>query len=176
MTFRIETAVHAYLRAGAGDQAPRTGPFLMHYDAHNDGRFFNYAIPDDGAAPTPDEVAALIAEFDARHRIPRLEYLPGRCPHLEPALLAAGFTAEARPPVLTCRPEDTAEPAPAPAELLLAATDEELQEVAGAQAEAYGQAAASGHDVARLRRVQDRGGLVALARDTGTGRGVGGGQ
>lgn len=53
--------VHAYLRALAGQRAYRVGPFLARLDDHDAGLFRNYAVPDDGADPTPDEVAELIA-------------------------------------------------------------------------------------------------------------------
>lgn len=44
------------------------------------------------------------------------------------------------------------------------------------QAEAYGQSAVTEHDTARLRRVIDSGGLVALAVEKASGVAVGAGQ
>ena len=167
--------VHAYLRALAGARAHRTGPFLSTFDPHDAGRYRNYAVPDDGAEPTADDVAALVAVFADRSRIPRLEYLPLASPAVEPALLAAGFVAEGRIPVLTCAPETAQAPPVADVELLLAHDDQQLRAVAEAQNEAYGQPETTEHDVARLRRVLDGGGLVALALDPATGAGVGGG-
>ncbi len=49
--------VHAYLRALAGLRAHRVGPFLVSFDDHDAGLFRNYAVPDDGVDPTPDQVA-----------------------------------------------------------------------------------------------------------------------
>jgi GNAT superfamily N-acetyltransferase len=60
-------------------------------------------------------------------------------------------------------------------ELRLASTDDQLRLVAEAQNDAYGAPEATEHDVARLRGTLDRGGLVALAVDTATGIGAGGG-
>jgi ribosomal protein S18 acetylase RimI-like enzyme len=57
----------------------------------------------------------------------------------------------------------------------VASTDDQLRLVAEAQNDAYGAPEATEHDVARLRGTLDRGGLVALAVDTATGIGAGGG-
>lgn len=168
--------VHAYLRALAGPRGHRVGPFLASFDDHDAGLFRNYAVPDDGVHPTPDQVAELIAAFTGRDRTPRLEYLPDLCPAVEPALVALGFAPERRLPVMTCPPMDAvAPPVNGEIELSLATTDEHLRQVAEAQNEAYGQPETTAHDVARLRRTLDRGGLVALALNTATSRGVGGG-
>src|SRR5439155_15881391 len=66
--------------------------------------------------------------------------------------------------------------APAGIQLSLARSDVELRQVADAQNEAYGHhQETTDHDVARLRSTVEGGGLVALALDISTGRGVGGG-
>ncbi|MEV0700884.1 GNAT family N-acetyltransferase [Saccharopolyspora sp. NPDC050389] len=148
----------------------------MLLDATDTGPYRNYAVPDDGAEPTPADINALIAAFAERERKPRLEYLATVCPRVEPALLDAGFGVEARLPVLTCAPDDVvAATVDSPIELVLASTDDELRLVAEAQNEAYGAPDATEHDAARLRRTLDRDGLVALAVDTATGIGVGAG-
>ncbi|MGH3549094.1 MAG: GNAT family N-acetyltransferase [Pseudonocardiaceae bacterium] len=168
--------LHAYLRTLAGSRAQRVGPFLASFDDHDAGLFRNYAVPDDGVEPTRIQVTALIKAFIDRDRIARLEYLPGLCPAVESALLAEGFVAERRLPVLACQPTDAAAPQIiAGIELSLARDDEQFREVAEAQNEAYGQPETTDHDVTRLRGIVDGGGLVALARDLVTGRGVGGG-
>ncbi len=172
----FEYRLHAYLRALAGPRAHRAGPFLASFDDGDNGLFRNYAIPDDRADPTPAQVTELIEAFLGRSRIPRLEYLPGLCPAVEPALLAAGFVLERRLPVMSCLPTHaTARPLATEIELTLATTDEQLSQVADAQNEAYGQPETTDHDVARLRGTVDNGGIVALARDTTTGCVVGGG-
>ncbi|MEO7193976.1 MAG: GNAT family N-acetyltransferase [Pseudonocardiaceae bacterium] len=168
--------MHAYLRALGGQRVHRVGPFLARFDDHDAGLFRNYAVLDDGADPTPDQVAELVAAFTDRDRTPRLEYLPVLSPAVEPALLAAGFAAEKRLPVMTCPPLDAvAPPVSGEIQLGLASTDEQLRQVAQAQNEAYGQPETTDHDVDRLRGTLQDGGLVALARDPATGCGVGGG-
>lgn len=172
----FDLRVHAYLRALVGARAERVGPFLASIDDHDAGLFRNYAVPDDGAEPTLDEIESMAAVFTDRGRTPRLEYLPGPCPRVEPALLAAGFSQERRLPVMTCRPADAiAKAVGGEIELVLATADEQLRQAAEAQNDAYGQPETTEHDVARLRGTVDGGGLVALALDRDTGRGVGGG-
>jgi GNAT superfamily N-acetyltransferase len=172
----IDRAIHAYLRALVGARAVRVGPFLVSFDDHDAGLFRNYAIPDDDAKPTGAEIAELVAVFTGRSRTPRLEYLPRLCPEVEPGLLAAGFVAERRLPVLSCSSAPViARTAPEGIRVGLAYSDIELRQVAEAQNEAYGQQETTDHDVARLRGTVEGGGLVALALDTSTGRYVGGG-
>lgn len=86
----FDADVHAYLRALAGDHAPRVDPFVLLLDAHDAGPYRNYAVPDDGAEPTPADIDALITAFAERKRKPRLEYLTTVCPRVEPALLDPG--------------------------------------------------------------------------------------
>ncbi|MEV0197749.1 GNAT family N-acetyltransferase [Nonomuraea sp. NPDC050691] len=173
----LDTAVHAYLRSAAGPRAHRTGPFVIRFDEHDDALPFNYAIPDDDAAPTPDEVAALVAAFRERARTPRLEYVPQAAPKVEEALLAAGFTPEDRYPLLVCPPDEVVDATvDAAVRVRLVTDDAGLWQVARVMNEAFQAAEATEHDVARLRRVLDRGGLVAAAADAATGDVVGAGQ
>ena len=152
------------------------GPFLVSFDEHDPGLFRNYAVPDDHARPTAHDVERLACSFRDRGRVPRLEYLPVACPAVESALLAAGFRPERRLPVMTCPPDRvTIPPEPRDVELRLAVSDQDLIEVAEAQNDAYGQAVTTEHDVTRLRSTVERGGLVALAVDRPTRRGIGGG-
>ncbi len=90
----FDRRLHAYLRALMASRARGVGPFLVSFDAHDPGPFRNYAVPDDHARPTADEVDRLTASFRDRHRVPRLEYLPDVSPAVEPALRAAGFRPE----------------------------------------------------------------------------------
>jgi hypothetical protein len=86
----IDIRLHSYLLAHAeGNGAERVGPLVASFDAHSAHPYRNYAIPDDQACPDAGQVGALIAAFTARGRTPRLEYLPGLCPAVEPALLTA---------------------------------------------------------------------------------------
>ncbi|MFE3448156.1 GNAT family N-acetyltransferase [Nonomuraea sp. NPDC059194] len=169
--------VHAYLRSMAGTRAHRAGPFLIRFDEHDDAPPFNYAIPDDDAAPTADEIVALVAAFRERARTPRLEYVPQAAPKVEDALLAAGFAQEGRYPLLVCPPGESID-APVDAAILveLVTDDSGLWHVARVMNEAFEAPEATEHDVARLRRILDGGGLVAAAVDTTTNDVVGAGQ
>ncbi|MEV0998142.1 GNAT family N-acetyltransferase [Nonomuraea sp. NPDC050202] len=175
MSSHVSTAVHAYLRSAAGPDARRAGPFLIRFDEHDDAGPFNYAVPDDGASPTAGEIAALVAAFRERSRTPRLEYVPQASPGVEAALLAAGFVPEGRYPLLVCAPGSVVDaPASPDVRVRLVADDPGLWAVARVMNEAFGAPEATGHDVARLRRVVDGGGLVAAA--VRGGKVVGGGQ
>jgi ribosomal protein S18 acetylase RimI-like enzyme len=170
----LNRKLHAYLRAAATRRplSTRCGPFTLTFD-DDDNPYLNYAIPDDGVDPSPDEVAALIALFEMRARKPRLEYLPAAAPKLEAALLRAGFVAEDRMPVMLCTP-DTEIPYPATQgiDALLAVADDDLVATEAAQASAYG---SSPRGPRGLKRTLRAGGLVAAARDAASGAIVGGG-
>lgn len=100
----IEVQTYTRTLAETSPDNRRVGPFVIRFDSRNPLRYLNYAIPDDGAEPTADDVAALIAAFRERERLPRLEYLPTRAPLVEAALLAGGFTVENRAPIMVCPP------------------------------------------------------------------------
>ncbi|GAA5048406.1 GNAT family N-acetyltransferase [Nocardia callitridis] len=172
----LEQHIHAYLRASAAQRTHRLGSFLVLLDEHDSGRYFNYAVPDDDFEPTAQDIAALIAHFHEKSRMPRLEYLPAACPALESALMAAGFTVETPVPILTCAPEAASAPSTAGITVLFASTDAQVRQAAQVQALAYGGTDATTHDAARLRRVIDGGGLVALAVQDASGIAVGSGQ
>src|SRR5215213_9057810 len=92
-------AVQAYVRetVARDRDTERHGPFLATFSRDTDHPFLSYAIPDAGASPTPADVAALVAAYRRRNRVPRLEFLTAPSPRVEPALLTAGFTVELRP-------------------------------------------------------------------------------
>jgi GNAT superfamily N-acetyltransferase len=171
--------IQAYLRAAAarGRETVRIGPFLATFDLGSPLRHLSYAIPADGAVPDPAEVAALVEAYTRRERVPRLEYLPELAPRVEPALLAAGFAVELRPPVMVGHPAAIVVPAvPAGVELLIPANDAELAALIRVQHEAFGgDGAVSDADLARVRGSREAGGLAVLARDTATGQPVGAG-
>lgn len=173
----IDIRLHAYLRALAIEKgAQRVGPFVVSLDAHSANPYRNYAIPDDHACPVTKQIEALVAAFTTRGRTPRLEYLPGLCPAVRPALFATGFTAERCLPVMVCHPAQVLDVvAPSGIELLLAHTEDQLRVAAEVQNDAYGADATEEADVARLRGVVASGGLVALARDATSGEPAGSG-
>jgi predicted GNAT family acetyltransferase len=163
-----------YLRASA-QRRPRTqraGPFLATF-SDDPNIYLNYAMPDDGADPSPADVAALIALFAAQGRRPRLEYIPGAAPKVEAALLAADFGIEDRPPVMLCTPAMTVTmPQTEGIAVFLPVTEDDLTATEHAQAQAYGSPprGPAGH-----RRTLRAGGVVAAARDIASGAIVAGG-
>jgi ribosomal protein S18 acetylase RimI-like enzyme len=167
-----------YLRFAAPrrGQTLQVGPFLATFDGRDARPFVNYAIPDIGARPTAEDVAALVAAYEHRDRLPRLEYLPRAAPAVEAALLAGGFTIEGRLPVMTCEPQQLVVPAPDPdVELAAPGDDSELYGMSAAQHAAFGDAPPNLAAVARHRTMLDAGALAILARDGRTGEVVGGG-
>jgi GNAT superfamily N-acetyltransferase len=161
----------------AGTAAERVGPFSVRFDPATANVWRNYAVPDPDATPSAGDVAELIALFEARGRTPRLEYVPAAAPAVEAVLVSAGFVVEGRPPLMACRPGEVTMPDHLDGVTLALVTgDEELLDVAAVQNDAYHEPEPAGpHDVARLRNTLDRGGLVVLARDAGTGEPVGAG-
>ena len=174
----VPRLVAGHVRAAITRRAhERVGPFLAAFDIHSADPWRNYAVPDDDARPTPDDVAALVAVFEERGRVPRLEYVPASAPQVEAALTAAGFTVDGRPPVMVSVPGSLS-PArpPAGVALDLATSDDALLAAATVQHLAYRRPEPAGpHDVARLRSCVGRGGLIALATDAVTGQAVGSG-
>lgn len=174
----MEARIQSYLRAAASGRrdTARVGPFLAAFDPHSDNPYRNYALPDDRADPSPDDVRALVAAFEGRGRAPRLEYLPAAAPAVEAALLAAGFAAEGRLPLLVATPGTARDlPRPPGVALAVAVTDDDLLAAATAQNAAYGEPATTRHDVARLREGLAAGGSVVLARDAATAAPIGAG-
>jgi GNAT superfamily N-acetyltransferase len=176
----VDAAIQQYLRSAAtrDRDVERIGPFLATFDRTTSHPFLSYAIPDDGAEPSAEDVGALRAAYERRGRVPRLEYLPSRAPAAEPALLAGGFAVEARLALMTCGPDEVSALAPPPGvELVLPATDEQLRDGTAVANAAFGEPGLPSPDaVARLRRRIAAGAVAVLARDTGDGRAIGWGQ
>lgn len=164
----LDLRLLGYLRAAAlrSRNHERIGPFLATFNQKDDNPYFNYAIPDDGAEPDAAQIAALIAAFEARARRPRLEYIANAAPKVEAALLAQGFAAGARVPVMTCL-RGSEQPRTAPGfEIFAASVDDDLGGAAEAQAEAYGEPP---RGPGGLRRTLKYGGVVAVAREVSSG-------
>ncbi len=163
-----QARIQAYLRVAAarGRDTEQIGPFLATFTSRADNPFLNYAIPDDGADPTALEAAALMAAFERRGRRPRLEYADALAPAVEPVLVRAGFSAEARMPLMTCTPgAERPQPIPAGIELILPRSDAELLGMVAAQNEAYGDVQPAPEDAMRLRASLAAGMIAVLARD-----------
>jgi GNAT superfamily N-acetyltransferase len=174
----VDAPIQSYLRASvtAGSRdVERIGPFLATFDRASDNPYLSYAIPDDGAAPSAEEVAALRQAFVRRGRVPRLEYLPAIAPAVEAALLAGGFAIEGRLPLMICTAGSEVElAAPPGVDIALATADEDLAAGGAVAHIAFGGEGEPGpDDVARTRRLLAGGGVAVLARDTTSGEAVG---
>jgi ribosomal protein S18 acetylase RimI-like enzyme len=163
--------------AAAGRTTEQVGPFLATFSVDSTNPYHNYAIPDDGAKPSPSDVDALTSAYQRRDLLPRVEFLVDTAPDAETALLTAGWSVERRIPVMLCPPGAASAPeAPTGIELVVPSDDDEIRGMLAAQFEAFGEAVdISDADVAKARgRIQD-GGFAVLARDAVTGEFAGGG-
>lgn len=168
----IPARIAAYMRASAGGRpGSRTGPFTAGLDPHSDDPMRNYAVPDHGASPGAGDIDALIAFFRRRHRVPRLEYIEEDAPRAWPALAAAGFTIERRTPVMIATPATRLTPrSPAGITIRQATSDADLTACVAVQHHAYQIPYPPGpHDIARLTRLTQRGGLAAIAVEESSG-------
>jgi len=166
----LDSRIQAYLRAHAMRMADheRNGPFLSAFDGESDNPYRNYAVPDDRAKPSMDDIAALEAAFIRRRRKPRLEYIAAAAPEVENALLARGFAIEKRYPILTCL-AGMARGIPG-FDVTEARTDADIVAAAEALSEAYGSDAPYPDP---LRRLVEQGGVLAIVRDGETVSGAG---
>lgn len=143
---------------------PQIGPFLATFSRHSANPYLNYAIPDDGAAPSLADVNALIAAYSVRGRQPRLEYVAKLAPAVEETLISVGFTVEGRLPLMTCTPgSEKLLPLPPDIELIVPVSEAELLGTAAPQHEAFTGAAPSPEDVETLRKTLAAGGIAVLA-------------
>jgi ribosomal protein S18 acetylase RimI-like enzyme len=171
---RIQAAILS--AAARGRNVERIGPFTATFNATSTNPFLSYAIPEAAATPSPDDIEALVAAYRLRSRVPRLEYLPTLAPAVEPALVAAGFTVDARAPLMTFSPGCTPA-APAGIELVETISDENIRAAAMAQHEAYDEPEPPTDSwIAGVHASIDAGGVLVLARNAQTGEPAGGGQ
>src|SRR5450759_580278 len=116
--------IQAQMRAVAHRQyeAFCAPPFTLFFHATDPLPFFNYAIPDAPfahAAPFANLAASLArlrAEFAARRRVPRFEFVEACAPDLSAALETHGFILENRAQLMVC-PRGSERVAPAVAGL-----------------------------------------------------------
>ncbi|HEY5047867.1 MAG TPA: GNAT family N-acetyltransferase [Rhizomicrobium sp.] len=165
--------IQAYLRAYALRMTDheRVGPFLASFDCENDNPYRSYAVPDDGAFPSPVDVEALIAAFVRRRRTPRLEYVAEAAPAVEPALMAKEFRPEKRFPLLICVPAMLCDISAGEVEIGLAQDDRDVVAAAEVGAEAFGGAVYPDP----LRQLVEHGGVLLVVRDEKTRSVVGAG-
>jgi len=152
----------ARVAAAHGRQTERVGPFLVTFTPGSDHPYLNYAIPDDAAAPGPDDVAALEEAFGARGLVARVEVLADTAPAAEAALRAAGWAQEARLVVMTCTEPSDLE-APDGVELVVPEGPEELDALVQVQAEAFGEPAPVPGAGGEKQALLARGGQAVLA-------------
>ena len=160
-------AIHAYLRASVSGSrdTEQIGPFLASFSRRSSNPFLSYAIPDDGATPTIDDVDALVGLYRRRDRRPRLEYIPVLAPAVEQALRSGGFVPEGRLVLMEPLHGVLAPALPDGIELVRPASPEELRGARTAQGLAYGEAGdPSDEDVDSLARTLRSGGGAILAR------------
>jgi GNAT superfamily N-acetyltransferase len=171
--------IQNYIRINAsrGRDLERVGPFLATFSPHTDNPYLNYAIPDADARPTAADAHSLASAFERRARKPRLEFLPGLAPAVEPALAACGYTVDGRLPLMDCPPEAVVDqPVPGGIELIAPGTDDEILGLLAVQHDAYGNLhRPTADDIARHREARAAGVLALLARDLDNGLPAGGG-
>ena len=163
--------------AADGRMLEQVGPFLATFSPDSDNPFLNYAIPDDGAQPSPSDVDDLTNAYARRELLPRVEFMTETAPEAEQALLAAGWSVERRIPVMLCPPDAAvALAAPEGVELVVPGTDDEVRAMLTAQYEAFGEPpeVPDGEVAKTLARLRT-GGFAVLARDVATGEPAGGG-
>jgi ribosomal protein S18 acetylase RimI-like enzyme len=164
---RIQESIRA--DACRAREVVRIGDLTATLSTEDPNPYLNYAIPDEGAAPSDADVRELIAWYGGRGRRPRLEYLAELAPEVEDALVGQGFEVEGRLPLMTCTDAPPAHPAPEGIELVRPRSDDELGGTAFVQWEAYeADGAVPERAVRGLRRTVESGGVVVLARDAST--------
>ena len=119
-------ALQAYLRRSVAPlrEVVETGPFTLFFSPSSAEAYYNYAVPSQplgGGLAAP--LAALRADFAARGRQPRFEFIAEYAPELPAALEAHGFAEESRLQLLVCTPATLAPP-PARAELRVVTLDQ----------------------------------------------------
>ena len=102
----FDRRLQRYLRGSAarGREVVRCGPFEAYLHRRDRLRFLNYAVPLERATVGIEEAAELAAVFEARERVPRLEFVESEAPGLASVLEAAGYELEARLDLMTCTP------------------------------------------------------------------------
>jgi ribosomal protein S18 acetylase RimI-like enzyme len=172
---RIQSSIRA--QSCRWRDCERIGPFVATFNNDDDNPFLNYAIPEDGAVPTPAEVEALVGTYRKRRRRPRLEYIPALAPAVEPVLVDLGFAVEGRLPLMTCAAaSDVREVIVGRVQLVAPGSEDGYRAAASVQWEAYEeQGDLPQRAVDSLRRTVEADGIVVLARDVTTGEPAGAG-
>jgi GNAT superfamily N-acetyltransferase len=164
--------VQTCLRSTIEARATTVGPFLVLINDSSANPFLNYAVPVDGAAPTADDVARLVAYFTERDRLPRLEYVRP-APAVDTPLREAGFNVDATLGLMAV--DQLSDTADAPGYRVSLVVDKSgLRQAVAVQNTAYGEGD-NEPDTTGLERTIRDGGCVALAVETATGAPAGAG-
>lgn len=173
----IERRIEAAIRADAtrSREVERIGPFVATFTPGSQNPYLNYAIPEADGKPTAGDVAGLVEAFARHGHAPRLEYVPGLAPAVEPALLDAGFVVEGRLALMVCERRPDGE-TPDGIDVRVAVTRDDVRAAATAQNEAYGEPEPpSERWVDGILGSIAAGGVVVRAVDAATGEPAGGG-
>ncbi|HZU76322.1 MAG TPA: GNAT family N-acetyltransferase [Dehalococcoidia bacterium] len=173
----LALAVMAYVRSVASprSQILREEPFTLVLSKANKTLHFNYALPDDGAAPGTAAIEALVAQFAERGVQPHVESVREAAPKLAATLETHGFRVEMALPLMVCMP-DALVPLPVPdgVELRQPSTDAELMAMATLQHRVFGEPEPPGAaDLQRGRWALNAGGVLLTALDGSTVVGAG---
>jgi len=163
--------------AAAQRQVERFGPFLATFGLHSTGPYLNYAVPDDRARPTDEDVETLVRAYEARGLRPRVELVPALAPGCSSALLKAGFRPEGTLMLMACDRESLrdVEP-PSGTEVVFPSNDDQYLALVRLRQEAFEEEEAVGpSDVARARLNVESGGVAVVVYDTETGEALGSG-
>lgn len=174
-----DRAIMAFIRESRNARdLKRVGPFALLIAEGTKLRFLNYAIPDDGADPSAEEIDALIDAFREADRMPRLEFLPSVAPALEGRLVEHGFTVEQHLPLMTCTRTSLRDlDAPAGVRLAEPHDDATARATVSLQHGVFEDPEpVTDTTVARLRGSIDRGGRAVTAIDVADGGVVGAAQ
>jgi beta-N-acetylhexosaminidase len=159
-----------------GRDAVRIGPFLVGFDTMSESPYVNYAVPDDGAEPTPGDVGGLVKAFTDRGLRPRLEYIREAAPAVEAALGQAGFVPEGLHPVMAITRTSFRESDPPSGFRIRASSDDrDFWEVRRVQNAAFGDGDPDAVDILHLHALLRQGGISLLV-ETEAGEVVGGGD
>lgn len=146
----------------------KIGPFTATFTPSTDLPYLNYAVPDEGATASAEDIANLVEAYQARGRIPRLEYISAAAPAIEGQLIGSGFVIEGRLPLMVCSPSTFRPPEPPEGiDVLSANTDADFEGAVAVTKQAYSgdDSPPTAPEVAARRRLVALGGIVVLARD-----------
>ncbi len=96
---RIQSSLEEAL--GAIRELVDSGPFRLYLDRDSDFPWMNYGFPVSGGVDAAS-IVGLVRDFQARGRLPRLEFFEDLWPEVSGLLDASGFECERRIPAMLC--------------------------------------------------------------------------